>query len=44
MTWPGFLSKLLTHPIHGLSSYEQMFHTLFEEKDATKVYVIVGEE
>ena len=44
VTWPGFLSNFMTHPIRGLDNYEEMFRTLFEETDAIKVYVIVSEE
>jgi threonine dehydrogenase-like Zn-dependent dehydrogenase len=44
VTWPGWLSQLLTHPIRGLENYEALFRTLFEAKDAIKVYVIVPED
>lgn len=41
-TWPGWLSKLLTHPIQGLESYQELFRILLEAKDAIKAYVMVG--
>lgn len=44
VTWPGWLSQLLTHPVRGLENYEQLFRMLFEAKDAIKIYVIVGED
>jgi threonine dehydrogenase-like Zn-dependent dehydrogenase len=37
--WPGWLSKLLTHPVDGLESYQEMIRLLTEEKSAVKVYV-----
>ena len=42
-TWPGWLSKLLTHPIKGLENYEELLGALFEAKNAVKVYMIVSE-
>lgn len=42
--WPGWLSRLLTHPIQGLDNYAEMFRTLLETKEAIKVHVIVSEE
>ncbi len=35
---PGWLSKLLTHPIKGLDNYEQLMRTLTDAKDAIKVF------
>jgi len=43
-TWPGWLSKLLTHPIRGLDNYAEMFRTLLEAEGEIKVYVIADEE
>jgi len=43
-TWPGWLSKLLTHPIRGLENYKDLLRTLSEARDAIKVYMIVNEE
>ncbi len=44
LSWPGWLSQLLTHPVHGLDKYQELFDTLLQAKDAIKVYLIVGEE
>ena len=41
--FPGWLAKLLTHPVQGLENYEQMMTLLTEAKDAIKVYVEVAE-
>lgn len=38
LSCPGWLSKLLTHPIHGLENYEALMKTLTEAKGAIKVY------
>ena len=40
---PGWLSRLLTHPVDGLESYSEMMRQLTEEKQAVKVYVNVRE-
>ena len=42
LEFPGFLAKLLTHPIRGLENYAQMMHTLTSAKGAIKVYVDVA--
>jgi threonine dehydrogenase-like Zn-dependent dehydrogenase len=42
--FPGWLSKLLTHPVNGLDSYEQMMRLLTQEKNAIKVYVNVAND
>jgi threonine dehydrogenase-like Zn-dependent dehydrogenase len=42
LEFPGWLSKLLTHPIQGLENYQQMMKTLTETKDAIKVFVEVA--
>jgi threonine dehydrogenase-like Zn-dependent dehydrogenase len=39
--FPGWLSKLLTTPIRGLESYDEMIRALTEDRDAIKVYVEV---
>jgi threonine dehydrogenase-like Zn-dependent dehydrogenase len=39
--FPRWLSKLLTTPIRGLESYEEMIRALTEDGDAIKVYVEV---
>ena len=43
-TWPGWLSRLLTHPIRGLDNYKELFSALSEARDAIKVYMIVSKE
>jgi glucose 1-dehydrogenase len=40
--YPGWLGRLLTHPVQGLDSYEEMIRLLTEEKSAIKVYVEVN--
>jgi threonine dehydrogenase-like Zn-dependent dehydrogenase len=40
--YPGWLEKLLTTPVDGLESYEQMIHELTQNKDAIKVFVNVA--
>ncbi len=42
LQYPGWLSKLLTHPIQGLENYGQMMKALTEAKDAIKVFVEVA--
>jgi threonine dehydrogenase-like Zn-dependent dehydrogenase len=40
--YPGWLPKLLTHPVKGLENYKQMMELLTTAKDAIKVYVEVA--
>ena len=40
--YPGWLERLLTTPVKGLESYEQMLRELTENRDAIKVYVEVA--
>ncbi len=40
--YPGWLGRLLTHPVHGLENYEQMLELLTSGQDAIKVYVEVA--
>lgn len=40
--WPGWLSRLLTHPVDGLENYAAMMQLLTDAKDAIKVYVNVS--
>jgi threonine dehydrogenase-like Zn-dependent dehydrogenase len=40
--FPGWLEQLLTTPIRGLESYEEMIRALTEDRDAIKVYVEVN--
>jgi len=39
--YPGWLERLLTHPVRGLDNYAEMIRLLTEEKTAIKVYVEV---
>lgn len=41
--YPGWMEKLLSHPLRGLDKYAEMMRLLMEEKDAIKVYVQVNE-
>jgi threonine dehydrogenase-like Zn-dependent dehydrogenase len=43
LQFPGWLAKLLTHPVDGLEDYETMMKLLTEGKDVIKVFVHVGE-
>jgi len=40
--YPGWLGRLLTHPVHGLENYERMLELLTSGRDAIKVYVEVA--
>ncbi len=40
--FPGWLSQLLTTPIHGLENYHELIRALTEDRDAIKVYVEVS--
>jgi glucose 1-dehydrogenase len=39
--YPGWLERLLTHPVHGLDNYKEMIRLLTEERGAIKVFVEV---
>ena len=41
--YPGWLQKLLTHPVRGLENYQQLFETLNGAKGAIKVFCQVAE-
>lgn len=41
---PGWLSKLLTHPVPGLAEYNDLMRLLTEEKAAIKIFVDVAGE
>jgi hypothetical protein len=43
LQWPGWLSRLLTHPVKGLENYRQLMQTLTEAKGAIKVFCEVAE-
>ena len=38
LSYPGWLRKLLTHPVKGLENYQQLLNTLTEGRGAIKVY------
>jgi glucose 1-dehydrogenase len=38
LEYPGWLNRLLTHPVKGLHNYEQLFQHLTNGKGAIKVY------
>jgi threonine dehydrogenase-like Zn-dependent dehydrogenase len=40
--YPGWLERLLTHPVQGLDNYQEMIRLLTEEKGAVKVFVEVN--
>src|ERR687886_1960375 len=40
--YPGWLERLLTHPVQGLDGYAEMIRLLTEEKGAIKVFVEVN--
>ncbi|ERR1700720_2010031 len=42
LQFPGWLSKLLTHPVTGLENYGEMIRLLTEAKSAIKVYCEVA--
>jgi len=44
MEFPGWLSKLLTHPVEGLERYDEMMRLLTTARDAIKVFVNVSPE
>ena len=44
LEYPGWLPKLLTHPVDGLDNYKEMMRLLTEEKNAIKVFVKVAPE
>ena len=44
LEFPGWLSKLLTHPVSGPDRYRDMIRMLTTEKSAIKVYVKVGHD
>jgi len=44
LEFPGWLPKLLTHPVTGLENYQEMMQTLTTERSAIKVFVNVAYE
>jgi glucose 1-dehydrogenase len=43
LSYPGWLGKLLTHPVQGLENFAEMMNLLTTAKGAIKVYVQVSE-
>src|SRR5205085_7167621 len=43
LEYPGWLGRLLTHPVKGLENYQEIFDKLTNAKDAIKVYCQVAE-
>ncbi len=43
MQYPGWLKRLLTHPVQGLDSYAKMMRLLTEEENAIKVFIEVND-
>jgi hypothetical protein len=41
--YPGWLKRLLTHPVKGLENYEELFKKLTNGKGPIKVYCEVAE-
>jgi threonine dehydrogenase-like Zn-dependent dehydrogenase len=44
MMFPDVIQRILTHPLDGLDSYQEMMRLLVEEKAALKVFVNVASE
>jgi threonine dehydrogenase-like Zn-dependent dehydrogenase len=42
--YPGWLARLLTHPVKGLENYAELFDKLTHAKGAIKVYMQVAED
>ncbi len=42
--FPGWLSQLLTTPVHGLENYAELIRHLNEDRDAIKVYMEVASD
>ena len=43
MQYPGWLKRLLTHPVQGLDGYSDLMRLLAEEESAIKVYIEVND-
>ncbi len=41
--YPGWLGRLLTHPVRGLDGYAEMMRLLTEEESAIKVFIEVND-
>ena len=44
LEYPGWLARLLTHPVKGLENYRELFDKLTNAKDSIKVYCQVSEQ
>ncbi len=44
LSFPGWLAKLLTHPVKGLENYAELIEKLTSAKGAIKVYCQVNGE
>ncbi len=42
LQYPGWLAKLLTHPVRGLENYQELLDTLTKGKDVIKVFCEVA--
>lgn len=42
LQYPGWLARLLTHPVRGLENYKELMRILTEAKEAIKVYCEVA--
>jgi threonine dehydrogenase-like Zn-dependent dehydrogenase len=43
LEYPGWLQRLLTHPVEGLENYEELFDKLLHAKGAIKIFCKVAE-
>ena len=43
LTYPGWLDRLLTHPVRGLEKYEELLKTLTTARNAIKVFCEVAD-
>jgi hypothetical protein len=44
LQYPGWLKRLLTHPVKGLENYRELFEKLTSASGAIKVYCEVADE
>jgi hypothetical protein len=43
LEYPGWLARLLTHPVRGLENYEELFDKLTSARGAIKVFCQVAD-
>jgi threonine dehydrogenase-like Zn-dependent dehydrogenase len=43
LEYPGWLKRLLTHPVKGLANYQELFEKLLNAKGAIKIFCEVAE-